>query len=779
MRHVLTVLLACVAICLNAHAHAQATPVLVRAGEHRDYTRLILELPDQNQWQLSKGTGSARLDIEGPPLEFDLTQTFARIPRTRLRDLRASQGGLDLYIACACDIQAREDIPQFLIIDIIGRGTHARFAPMTAPRPPKRPARLRPDRNGGTADPRRAGTQLAQALRRGTSDRVLPHALTLSGVIGTAPMIPEQPMNNDATIETSHRAVVAIELGHVLASAVSSGKLQATTDFTASIDSKHNHNGDPHHVEGDLDAHFSIQAQARTRPESTVSPALHCPDASFIDPSDWFAQTDPAKVAQNLGNLFNDFDQADPDHILKSAQHFILLGFGAEARMVLSLLPQLDAAAETLKGISYLVDMSPLPATIDFALLDSCGPMGSLWAFLASRDTALPAGTSIDNLVQALQTLPPHLRLHLGPEAVQRLAALGRREEAQVILTSLERIAHAESAQLNLARATLDLADARSDKAHILEGTLSPATYDDDLIFLLSRRDAQGNSLEASLLDAATTRLFALRGTPTGQEITRLLVRAAGRSGDFQQAFKMLDSRDAAFAENAIKPLRIELLTDLVTRAEDTSFITVMFEQRPWDLTYLPEALVTKLTARLRSLGFDRQAGLMERPAENEEWQGARSPAPSHLTMTGPTSARNAHILSVQDAEQQGHTDALPPQVPTSRSRASDISLDEADILRARAAQTQAQREGNSTAPTAPAPEPLATLTGAPDAEFQALSEPDQRDQNANSDTRGTEVTDAGAEPGMAILTQSRDALGQSAELRARLQSLLDDGIER
>jgi len=447
--------------------------------------------------------------------------------------------------------------------------------------------------------------------------------------------------------------------------------------------------------------------------------------------------------------------------------------------MVLSLLPQSDAAAETLRGISYLVDMSPLPATIDFAPLASCGPMGSLWAFLASRDTALPAGTSIDNLVQALQTLPPYLRLHLGPEAVQRLAALGRPEEAQVILTSLERVAHVESAQLNLARATLDLAGSRSDKAHILEAALSPTTSDDDMIFLLSRRDAQGNPLEASLLDAATTRLFALRGTPTGQEIARLLVRAAGRSGDFKQAFNMLDSRDAAFAENAIKPLRIELLTGLATQAEDTGFISVMFEQRPWDLTYLPEALVAQLTARLRSLGFDRQAGLMERPAENEEWQGARSAVPSHLTTTGPTSARNAHISTAQDSARQGHTNALPPQVPTSVSRTSNISLDEADILRARAAQTQAQRERNNTAPTAPTPEPLATLTGAPDAEFQAMSDPDQRDQNANPDTRGTEVTDAGAETGMAILTQSRDALGQSAELRARLQSLLDESIER
>ncbi|MFU8899216.1 MAG: hypothetical protein ACNA7L_10010, partial [Roseinatronobacter sp.] len=120
MRHLIPTLFACVLVCIAAIGFAQTTPVHVRAGEHSDYTRLILQLPEENQWQFTHDTGAARLGISGPPVEFDLTQTFSRIPRTRLRDIRISQGGLDLTIICDCDIRVQQDIPPFLIIDIVG-----------------------------------------------------------------------------------------------------------------------------------------------------------------------------------------------------------------------------------------------------------------------------------------------------------------------------------------------------------------------------------------------------------------------------------------------------------------------------------------------------------------------------------------------------------------------------------------------------------------------------------------------------------------------------------
>lgn len=759
MRHVITLLVACIAMFHSAHAHAQAPTVLVRAGEHRDYTRLLLQLPEQNHWRLRTGIISARLDIDGPPLVFDLAQTFARIPRTRLRDVRASEGGLDLYIGCDCNIQAHEDIPQFLIIDIIGTGSHTAFAPMTAPRPPRRPLHMMADRKGRAADPRRAGTQLAQALRGGVSDMALPHALTLSEVFGDAPSMPRQAISDATANGPSQRAAVARELGLVLASSVSSGNLQAATEFTASTDPETAREDKPLRSENDLGAHFSVAAQGRTQSTTSAAPALPCPDVSFHDPSEWFAQTDPADISQNLGNLFNEFDQAEPHYIRESAQHFILLGFGAEARMVLSLLADPDEAADILTSISYLVDMSELPATLDLSPLAACGPMGSLWAFLASGDKTLPAAFSIDNLVHALQDLPPHLRLHLGPKIVQRLAKSGRLEEAQVIFTSLDRVAQPNSGQLNLARAALDLPRAQSDKAHMLEKSLSPETSDDDLIFLLSRREVQGKPVEASLLEAATTRLFALRGTRPGREIARLVVRAMARMAEFQQAFHMLDGRDAALSQEAAEPLRIELLTGLVAQADDTDFITLMFEQRPWEMPYLPDALVAQLVSRLRSLGFDIQADLLKRSAESSRKREATDRQATRDILPSGQEASGVHF--------HDQASVAPP---------SEVAEDQANILRARAAQARARNESINPGQNAPAPEQPAATADVMASESQEMTESDQRGQAPAADTSRTHVPE---EPGTALLARSRDALGQSTQLRARLRTLLDGGEGR
>lgn len=772
MRMMITFLVASLAILHVAPVQAQATPVLVRAGEHRDYTRLLLQLPEESHWHLRKGTISARLEIEGPLLEFDLTEAFARIPRTRLRDLRTSENGLDLYIACDCEIQAREDIPQFLIIDIIGTASYATFAPLTAPRPPKHPRYAITARPGTAIDPRYVGTRLARAMRGATPTTALPHALTLSGVIGTAPPLPKQEIFDAASVDTPQ---IAAALGRVLASSVSSGRLEAATEFTDPFEQVQDDEGDPQISDMGAGAHISVAKQDRNQ---EMPPRSQCPEASLLDPARWSAQTEAGMLSRDLEKLFDDFGQPDPEHIQDYARRLIQHGFGAETRMVLSLLTEPDEAADILTAISYLVDKSELPSTFDLAPWAACGSMGSLWAFLADRDTTLPADFSTDDLVQALRSLPASLRLHLGPEAVQRLAALEHWEEAQVILTSLERVAPANTDQLNLAKAALDLPRASSDMAPMLEATLSPNTSDDDLIFLLSRRAAEGQPLEINLLELARTRLFALRGTPRGREIASLLIHALGHDGDFEQAFGLLEGREAALPIDAVEPLRFELLQGLVTQADDTDFISLTFAQRPWDLRNIPATLAEKLTMRLRSLGFDMQADMLEMSAKNavEHQAGDRNTVRDALAQRpitiGPTDTEDAQETTSGETAPLRSPDAASGSVPAERDAEEDV------ILRARAAQEQARREAVSRANGATAPERSAATQSTAATGFPSVAEPDQPAAVTELDTINDEQSEVATAPDAAILSHSRDALGQSAELRARLQTLLDEGIQ-
>ncbi|MFU8899721.1 MAG: hypothetical protein ACNA7L_12565, partial [Roseinatronobacter sp.] len=284
-------------------------------------------------------------------------------------------------------------------------------------------------------------------------------------------------------------------------------------------------------------------------------------------------------------------------------------------------------------------------------------------------------------------------------------------------------VVQVDTPQLNLARATLDLPDAPPDEARALETALSPERSDDDLLFLLAHRMAGAEHVEPRLLDAARTRIFALRGTQTGREMARLVVQAMVRAGDFGQAFELLDGRDAGFDPAEAAVLRWDALSMLAQTAPDTEFVIRVFDQRPWGDANLPTPLAQKLAARLRPLGFDLQADLL------------------------------AHHATAR-------TDSGAPQ-------------DDRDLQRARIAQANRTMPDDRTRP------PRAESDARP---MQAdRMNPNEMPDNTRDDAplapqEGSETQDRRE---ASLLAQSRDALAQSAALRTRLLSLLAEGAAR
>ena len=758
MRRIFPLLITCVAGLVPVAALAQPQTVQVQAGEHADYTRLILHIPAQSDWSLVRDSVSARLELAGDGMEFDLTQTFSRIPRTRLRDIRASVAGLDLYLACDCDVQAREDIPQFLIIDIIGTRNDAVYAPQTAPRPPERPSRLTQTPALDTPDPRRAGEMLARALRGDTTTPISaqppigpPDAPALSRLLAA---------RETSGVDKPPKPNITHEISQVLASSVSSGMLQPATDFSPSSSPA----SPPVSNDPVADAHLAVVTGARTKPAAQDQTAPECPDDSFFDPSAWNIPTDRVEPLFQLRDLFNALDQIDERQVLELAREFLYFGFGAEARLALSLLAEPPEHTHILTAISYLVDISALPPMTDLEILRGCNPMGSLWTFLSQPDHARSADFSGDQLVQALQKLPPFLRLHLGPIVIQRLAAAGFSEQARVIHAALDRIAMHDTSALTLARVTLDLPNAAQQEAQILERTLTPETSDDDLIFLLNRRVTREEPVEDNVYEAATTRLFALRGSATGREIARLLIKAKTQAGDFQAAVDILNGRDAALDLETSQTLLVYILENAVSDADDVGFVTLVFAQRPWTLAYLPEPLAQQMSARLRRLGFYLQAELLDKAQRQSASDMQTSEQPiqdalvEQLAAAAPTPA-----LALSEGDSRAPTEETMP---------------EDDISHARAAQSlrRTQEEGASTLSAA-----LPALGSAPNGTQDLPARPaEQMDQETDTSegltARGpdNQIAPPQAQEETGLLSQGRDALAQSADLRARIETLLE-----
>ena len=617
MRHAVAILLAIGLVAVGGAAQAQR--VTVRGGEHADFTRLVFPLPQGQGWELRQDGRSAVLRINDPQPEFDLSHAFDLIPRTRLAELHTRDDGLELALGCDCIVTATQHLPPFVVIDILSPPPQASGSATPAMRPPPRP--------GDTAAPapepvpqlaaRTAGHRLAQLM----TGRASPTQTSiLPSLHGLAP--PPAPPVALAAEEAADLGAAA-EIAHAIAQAVDHGLLDGDAAIAAPASPPKTAPPDAAHWQG---SHIALSdAIAIARGDPAHSPqrpaAMACPDARLLNPARWeelLGDHDPLQDIPHLpATLYSELDAISPETVTRTALHWLSLGFGAEARQILSLAPETSAETAFLRAISYLIDLEPLPEDGSDALFDTCPGGSDLWAVLAMDPQATSARTEFRALPSAIAALPRPLRLHLGPHVIRRLLALGEHAQAHAIRDMLERIAGETSPALRVALAALDLPRADAGERRALEDALRKDASVEGVLFLLQQRAEIGAMLEPGLIADAEMHLIAHRGTATGQALARLLALGLARSDSFAEAFALLHSRDAALSETRRAELFITLMRKLVLQADDANFTVINFAQTPWAQA-LPDDLRAALAARLAGLGFEDQAALMRRAAPTE-----------------------------------------------------------------------------------------------------------------------------------------------------------------
>lgn len=134
---------------------ASAATLPVQGGEHADFTRLVVPLPDGANWDLQVMGRQAILRIDGA--DFETSRTFDKIPRDRLVSLtKAGDGALALNLACECTIR-RSIVDGHIVIDIATAHKAAIFpivfdaeprplpVPFSLPRRPREPSQIEGD----------------------------------------------------------------------------------------------------------------------------------------------------------------------------------------------------------------------------------------------------------------------------------------------------------------------------------------------------------------------------------------------------------------------------------------------------------------------------------------------------------------------------------------------------------------------------------------------------------------------------------------------------------
>ena len=501
-----------------------AAPVLVKTGEHEGFTRLVMEFPAPVDWQMGRSADGYELRVVGQPANYDLSEAFKLIGKSRLAAIwvDAQTAGLRIGIACGCHAIPFEFRPGIVVIDLRdgppqnGSSFEAALHPVSANKnvvadggydwQKQVLAELRGDvapnaPSGIFARPASSDPAL-QSLRES-----LLHQLSRGasqGIVDIGPALPAPPPPSQAF------AAVRVELGELPGVSVTDG----------------------------LSDHADLAADGRI-----------CISADQLDFSNW-GDTRPVhqQMAEAMAGLIGEFDRPDAENLRKAIRFHLFIGFGTEARQLMRAFPITGSDATLWASLARLVDGEPDPSSA-FTGQAACNTPAALWALLADPDPQAAVTINADAAYLAFSALPIALRRHLGPALADKFLAVGDRASATKVRDAILRAPGAAGPQVTLLQADLDMTNANPAAAESRLNTLvsdsgpeTPAA----LVGLVAARIAQDLPVAPELVTALEAVLRERSGTMDEPETRHALLLARAASGDFDAAFASLpDSQDA------------------------------------------------------------------------------------------------------------------------------------------------------------------------------------------------------------------------------------------
>lgn len=636
--------------CLLAQSAAAQT-VQIRSGDHDGFTRLVMTLPQRPQYRIETGSRTTSLIFAQPGLAFDAGRVFERITRDRLADIGApaGQARLELALACDCGLSAFWNGPDMLVIDIAD--------PPEPPHIETRRPRLRPiSQLARRPDPVETAPQVSPAARSLTQqlDRVFLPMPEQSG----APSDPSDPAGGVPPVAIDlgpMRSALVRELGQ----AASQGLLTPDRHNTA-------HSGRetadtpappaPDAADGQI-----VAIERPAAPDQSRTPDIRLHSASATDlpvqigsglastriptclPDDWTAVAAwgrddapfEAQVGAVLRDLLGEFDQVQPDQVLRLARLYLYFGLGIEARQTLSLIDGPSEETQVLTELALILDDGGAQDASVLRRQIDCTTPAALWGLLTYD--RLPEHITFDHrLIQrSFAALPDHLRQYLGPALARKLTTAGHRQTAEGILRTIDRRDPATPPERALAAAELaqgnghpDTAAAGFDAAIDSNSTASVEA----LVEVLEQRLAQGQPIAFDRAQLAGAYAQEHRGTPLGHRMARAYVAALAASGTFEQAFSEFDRIKSDLPPEDQDNLRNHLAAYLTRDASDLDFLRYTLSARMGGPEALAPDTALAVSRRLLDTGFVEAAA-------------------THLAASNPTAGGSApHLLQADIA---------------------------------------------------------------------------------------------------------------------------------
>ncbi len=756
----------CLAVCQAGLAMAQT--VTVQSGEHEDFSRLVFVFPERTSYEVELLDNAARLVTGFDSYKFDVTRVFDFIPKTRLRNIEPAPtgGSVDLEFACDCEVSTFWHGKAYLVVDIAMRersaaaavpetpgssGSETKDLPKTAPKS----VTLDLD----SERPSAAGSLAASGLETQTGP-VLESGRKQSEDQGSPGWSAQQEIeeSRDRLLRQISRATSqglltpAIQRPPQIAAPAEAAPVSPADETIAHADAETSDlQNSPANVQIHALTSIDRDILGAMSGNGAVASAVPCTVPAEVDVANWGSDTPFAtQVATHRKALLGEFDHPNPATVLASVRMYLYFGFGAEAKALLETYGGGLRERDMLAVLAQVVqDGFASPGSTLAGQLE-CPEPTAFWSAMSYENLPTDRPLDVDAIHRTFASLPPHLRVYLGPILAKRLLAAGYDTDSGKITRVLERNTESENPSSDLVKAQVALKDGHTNTAeNILDGIVE-RNAQPSAEALLKRIQSQLMRKSAISYDVAQlVGAYALenRGSPLGAELARGHVLALAASGAFDEALEELERLDeAGHVSGEIRPALAEILAET---ADEIDFLRHTLSGAAGPPSALKPEVANKISQRLLASGFGQSAA-------------------SFLSSSSTGAAkRERQLLRAEVALSSGR-----PRMAIAELLGVD-GVD-ADVLRARAhsmaGEHNAARHLYETAGLTEIAETESMLAGG----WRNSGGPglDQIEEPAEGDL--TETGQVVAVAGHGVLAQNRELVAESGRTREALRTLLE-----
>lgn len=593
-------------------------PAVVTGGEHSDFTRLVVTLPKQSDWRLGRVADGYTLSVNQPDLEYDLRKAFTRIPKTRLADVAQVEFTSDLHIvaACPCYVTAFAFRPNVIVVDIRG-GSPPENSDFEFPLVSF--SAQNPEDVEKIFVPKNTDIALGWTERLGEPDKKDVPSGTLNGLL--APGFREN-------------------IAKQLSAAASQGLV--TLDAPPASRSEKTPVAPSVGVPPSPDTQFRVVTEAGMDvrlgglPDEADLIQDSCLPNEAVDISSWGEPSeDPAKALAGIRHmLITDAERLPTDRVTDAAKRYLYFGFGAEAALLLSSLPELSKFQMALVDIGKIVDGKNIDQSV-FAGMENCNNAASLWSLLSRGGLRPSEPINAGAIVQAFSAMPYRLRELLAPRVIDRLLENGDQNAARMVRDTISRVVTETPSAMQVTEARLEVLEDRPEKAkEVLEAatTMSGPNEAAALVALVNMDFAARNPVSPARIQMIQTLAAQSRGQAIAKDLLHALVLAYSLSGEFQLAQDSL--QDAPSAEKYFWELMAEIGTD-------ADIINMAFSP-PENLGGITENSAHLIASKLLTIGF---------PSQSLIWLGLPEKAVDSLPDSARLTAAEAYLVEARPKE--------------------------------------------------------------------------------------------------------------------------------